>query len=276
LEQIRTSSSSTAINTSDAATETTLAALLAAVPADPATETTLAAMRAHTAQLTADTDTIITNNAANAAALLEDTTQLQTNTDLMITNNAANAAAIIAAIEACCDESSCVEPQANHCQRVQWVMDELINFAEQEGQRKEDSLAPYDEAGLVATFNARLGVEPTGDDRSILYTTYAALDEDTGGLCSSGSLNNQFHKLDAMLRDNRDTFINALHAAADSCAALTAWSNTVDAQTTDCNEIKLFGKRLLWQAAFDALYGGTIPTDPADLSSYDNNYCGAA
>jgi hypothetical protein len=184
-------------------------------------------------------------------------------------------------------------PQASHCQRVQWLRDQIGGFIA--------DIAKYEYEGVVSKLNKEtigslyqarfeIALDP------LALVLLAGSIQDVLNEWGMDTLYNNFIAIESTSFSEgywgstisvQKGFLCAIYDATNAQEANDAWKNSVDAYFTDDGQFaiyELYGLNIVGAMrsvlldipdapVLNALFAGTIPSDTNDLTGYDNLVC---
>jgi uncharacterized protein (UPF0335 family) len=202
---------------------------------------------------------------------------------------------VFSATNFCCDDTvntlppppdDTTAPQSDHCQRVQWFVDtglvflnELAKYKNVPSKLNEATVAnlhqlhfnltihPLDIASITTSARLLLASGNAMDDAIAAYTTVSGI---------SFNVN-----MDGDTIANAPGLLCTLYDAPNAAFAhplvvndtLSKFFHTSPLTEIQFEQLLLIDMTMSNPDALDALFAGTIPTDPADLTGYDNTAC---
>jgi hypothetical protein len=197
----------------------------------------------------------------------------------------------------CCDDTvntlppppdDTTAPQSDHCQRVQWFVDTGLVFLNELAKYK-DVPSKLNEATVISLYQSTFGVTLSGFFAASIreHATYLL----TSGNAMADTIA-QYNTISGIsfavdVDGNSIATTPGLTCALyDANASSGAANNVIDSgyvfmrdvstaaqlSETEINQLMLIFD-VFSPTALDALFAGTIPTDPADLTGYDNTAC---
>lgn len=197
----------------------------------------------------------------------------------------------------CCDDTvntlppppdDTTAPQSDHCQRVQWFVDTGLVFLNELAKYK-DVPSKLNEATVISLYQSNFGVTLSGFFAASIreHATYLL----TSGNAMADTIA-QYNTISGIsfavdVDGNSIATTPGLTCALyDANASSGAGNNVIDSgyvfmrdvstaaqlSETEFNQLMLIFD-VFSPTALDALFAGTIPTDPAELTGYDNTVC---
>jgi hypothetical protein len=195
----------------------------------------------------------------------------------------------------CCDDTvntlppppdDTTAPQSDHCQRVQWFVDTGLAFLNELAKYK-NVLSKLNEATVANLYQLHfnLTIHPldiasiTTSARSLLASGNAMDVAIASYITVSGISFNVNMYGDTI--DNAPGLLCTLYDAPNAAFAhprvindtLSEFFHTAPLTEIEFEQLLLIDMIMSNPDALDALFAGTIPTDPADLAAYDNTAC---